>query len=171
MTVVIPARLYNAKENLSSLKMENKFSVALQTLPIDINQAGDRIDKIKMYSDIVVASPDYQINYFMMSVVAAIFPDWLLRVILNSRHATMAVSNLPGPNFTIKINGQIFNSVGFFIPNIGQTAVGVTILSYDNKLHFGIMSDEMAIDSDEDLGNIINGMINELYEMAENLLK
>lgn len=171
MTVVIPARLYNAKEDLSSLKMENKFSVALQTLPIDINQVGDRIDKIKCYSDLVVASPDYQINYFMMSVVAAIFPDWILKVILNSKHATMAVSNLPGPNFTIKINGLTFNSVGFFIPNIGQTAVGVTILSYDNKLHFGMMADDTAIDSEEDLGKIINGMINELYEMAENLLK
>lgn len=171
MTVVIPARLYNAKEDLSSLKMENKFSVALQTLPIDINQAYDRVDKVKMYSDMVVASPDYQINYFMMSVVAAIFPDTILKVILNSKHATMAVSNLPGPNFTIKINGLIFNSVGFFIPNIGQTAVGLTILSYDNKLHFGMMSDETAIDSEEDLGIIINGLISELYEMAEKLLK
>lgn len=171
MTVVIPARLYNAKENLSSLKLENKFSVALQTLPIDVNQVYDRVDKVKMYSDMVVASPDYQINYFMMSVVAAIFPDFILKVILNSKHASMAVSNLPGPNFTIKINGLVFNSVGFFIPNIGQTAVGLTILSYDNKLHFGMMSDEAAINSEEDLGIIINGLISELHEMAEKLLK
>lgn len=171
MTVVIPARLYNGKENLSSLKMENKFSVALQTLPIDLSQVDERIGQIRMYSDIVVSSPDYQINYFMMSVVAAIFPDWILKVILNSKHSTMAISNLPGPNFTIKINGLTFNSVGFFIPNIGQTAVGLTILSYDNKLHFGMMADEAAIESEEDLGMIINGMIGELYGMAENYLK
>jgi hypothetical protein len=171
MTVVIPARLCNIKEDLSSLKLENKFSVALQTLPIENGQANDRIDKVKKYSDIVVASPDYQINYFMMSVVSAIFPDWILKVILNSKHATMAISNLPGPNFTIKINKLQFDSVGFFIPNIGQTAVGLTILSYDNKLHFGMMSDEAAIETEEDLGKILNGMVAELYEMAENLLK
>lgn len=171
MTVVIPARLYNTKECLSSLKLENKFSVALQTLPIDVTKFDDRIDKVRKFSDLVVASPDYQINYFMMSVVAAIFPDWILKVILDSKHATMAVSNLPGPNFTIKINGLNFNSVGFFIPNIGKTAIGLTILSYDDKLHFGMMADETAIDSEEDLSDIINGMTRELYEMAENLLK
>lgn len=172
MTVVIPARLYNIKEDLSSLKLENKFSVALQTLPIENNgQANDRIDKVRKYSDIVAASPDYQINYFMMWFVAAIFPDWILKVILNSKHATMAISNLPGPNFTLKINGFQFHSVGFFIPNIGTTSVGLTVLSYDNKLHFGMMSDEAAIKTEEDLGTILNGMVAELYEMAKTLLK
>lgn len=173
MTVVIPARLCNMKEDFSSLKLENKFSVALQTLPIDNCQpnANDRINRVRRNSDVVVASPDYQINFFMMSVVSGIFPDWILRKALNSKHATMAISNLPGPNFAIKINGLTFDSVGFFIPNIGQTAVGVTILSYDNKLHFGMMSDEAAIQTEEDLGIILDGMVTELYDMAENLLK
>lgn len=171
MTVVIPARLFNIKEDLSSLKLENKFSVALQTLPIENGQANDRINNVRKFSDNIVASPEYEINYFMMTVVSGIFPDWILKVILNSKHATMAISNLPGPNFTIKINGLQFDSVGFFIPNIGKTAVGLTILSYNNKLHFGMMADEAAIESEEDLGIILNGMVAELHEMAEKLLK
>ncbi|KAG5670581.1 hypothetical protein PVAND_000833 [Polypedilum vanderplanki] len=170
MTVVIPARLYNMKED-PTLKMENKFSVALQTIPIDVNKTDDRMKKIQNYSDIVISSPDYQINYFMMAVVAAVFPDWILKTIMYSKHATMAISNLPGPNFTIKINGYEFESVGFFLPNLDQTACGLTILSYDNRLHFGMMADESSIESEEDLGNILKGMINELQNMAENFLK
>lgn len=169
MTVVIPARLYNHWED-PQLRMENKFSVALQTLPIDVKRIDDRIMKIKQYSDIVNASPDYLVNFWMMSIVCAIFPDWILRIIMNSKHSTMAVSNLPGPNFTIKIDGHEFENVGFFLPNIGQTAMGITILSYNNKLHFGVMADETAIKNEEELGEILDGMVREIKVMTENIL-
>lgn len=167
MTVVLPARLYSFGED-PELKLENKFSVALQNLPINAQGTTDRIQKIKRYSEIVNSSPDYVVNYWMMSVVAGIFPDWILKVILNSKHATMVISNLPGPNFTIKINKFELENVGFFIPNLGQTACGITVLSYNNKLHFGIMADETAISSEEELGNILEGMIREIHAMAEN---
>jgi diacylglycerol O-acyltransferase len=169
MTVVIPARLYNMQED-PKLVMENKFSVAMQTVPIDVCRTNDRVEKIRNYSDIVVSAPDYRINYFMMSVVAAVFPDGVLKAIMNSKHATMAVSNLPGPNFTLKINGHEFESVGFFLPNIDQTACGVTILSYNNRLHFGMMADESSIESEEDLGVILKGMVDELHAMAKTFL-
>jgi hypothetical protein len=95
MTIVIPARLEYSRED-AKLKMDNKFSVALQTLPIETKSIGDRISQIKKYSNIAVKSPDYLINYWIMSFVSAIFPDWILKTIMQSKHATMAISNLPG---------------------------------------------------------------------------
>lgn len=169
MTVVIPARLYSTGED-QQLRLENKFSVALQKLPIDVQRSNDRVEKVKQYSDIVNASPDYLVNFWMMSTVSAIFPERILKVIMNSKHSTIAVSNLPGPNFAIKINGHEFESVGFFLPNIGQTACGITILSYNNKLHLGIMADETAIGSEEDLGEILKGMVREIKAMTESVL-
>lgn len=168
MTVVIPARLCNSYED-HQLRLENRFSVALQTLPIDIQEANDRVQKVKHYSDVVVSSPDYLVNFWMMSIVTGIFPDYILKVIMNSKHSTMAISNLPGPNFAIKINGHEFENVGFFLPNIGRTACGITILSYNDKLHFGIMADENAIANEEDLGEILNGMVRELKAMTKNI--
>jgi hypothetical protein len=167
MTVVIPARVCHESP---TLKLQNKFSVAMQTIPIDVSRTTDRVERVRRNSQVVIDSPDYQINYFLMSVVAGIFPDWMLKMIINSKHATMAVSNLPGPNFSLKINGFAFESVGFFIPNVGQTACGITILSYNNKLHFGAIADENSVESVEDLGMILNGMVNELHDMAEKIL-
>lgn len=169
MTVVIPARLQNSREN-PQLRLENKFSVALQTLPIDINVMSDRVSRVRRCSEIAVASPDYLINFWMMTLVSAIFPDWILKVIMVSRHATMAVSNLPGPSCSIKINGYEFESVGFFIPCVGQTAVGVSILSYNNKLHFGITADEAAIGNENDLGEILTGMKQEIEAMTMSVM-
>jgi hypothetical protein len=156
---------------MKDLKLENKFSVALQTIPIDIKHPDDRLNKIKKDGDVFASSPDYQINYFMMFVVAAILPDWILRKLIVSRHATVACSNLPGPNFPIKIDGFKFENVGFFIPNVNTTALGLTILSYDKKLQFGIIADQAAISNEKDLEFILKGMINELYQMGEKLLR
>lgn len=166
MTVVIPARLYSTNED-PQLRLENKFSVALQTLPIDVKVENERVRMIKEHSDKVHSSVDYLVNYWMMSTVSAVFPDWVLRVLMYSRHCTIAVSNLPGPNFTIKIDGHELENVGFFLPNIGLTACGVTILSYDDKLHLGIMSDDTAISSDEELGDILDGMVKEINLMID----
>lgn len=167
MTVVIPARVCHESP---TLKLQNKFSVALQTIPIDESRTNDRVERVRRNSDVVISSPDYQINFFLISVVAGIFPDWVLKAIINSKHSTMAVSNLPGPNFSLKINGFAFESVGFFIPNVGTTACGITILSYNNKLHFGAIADENSVNSNEDLGMILSGMVNELHDMAKNIL-
>lgn len=156
---------------MKALKLENKFSVALQTLPIDIKHSDERLNKIKSDGDVFAASPDYQINYFMMFVVAAILPDWILKKLIISRHATIACSNLPGPNFPIKIDGYKFENVGFFIPNVDTTALGLTILSYDDKLHFGIIADQAAISNKKDLEFILKGMINEICHMGERLLR
>lgn len=169
MTVVVPARLYSTCED-PQLRLENKFSVALMTLPIEEMKVKERIMRIKEHSDEVNASADYLVNYWMMTLVSAVFPEWVLKVIMNSKHCTLAVSNLPGPNFTIKINGHEFENVGFFLPNIGQTACGVTILSYNNKLHFGIMTDENAIGSGEELGEILDGMVGEIEKMTKTIL-
>lgn len=169
MSIVIPARLQNSWEE-PELKIENKFSVALQTLPIgETRTTGDRISKIKQYSNIAVASPDYLVNHWIMTIVTAIFPEWVLRVIMQSNHATVAMSNLPGPNFTIKIKGYELENVGFLIPTVGLTAVGITVLSYNNKLHLGITSDEAAIDNEDDLGEILQGMKREIEIMAKSI--
>jgi WS/DGAT C-terminal domain len=126
MTVVLPARLYNTCED-PSLRLENRFYVELQTFPIDENNFSDRVTKIVEATDVVNASPDYLVNYWIMSLVSA----------LKSKHCTVAVSNLPGPNFTIKINGQEFENVGFFLPNVGLHVVSRYCLT---TINFSLVS-------------------------------
>ncbi len=177
MTVVVPARIYNGKEQ-QELEVSNEFSVAYQTLPVrnpteflsEKNMMLNRIEKVKKYSDALAIAPDYHINYFMMSVVAALFPGHVLKKLMESKHATMAVSNLPGPNFAIKINNFELKNIGFFLPNIGQTACVLSVLSYNNKLQFGILADENSVGTEEELGEILNGMVDEIKFMAAKLL-
>lgn len=66
MTVVLPARI---EAEGAQLKLQNKFSVALQTLPIHANSSikmknraarfHSKMFEVKKYSDQLRSSPDY----------------------------------------------------------------------------------------------------------------
>lgn len=173
ITVVLPTRI--SRES-PQLKLHNRFSVALQTLPIspginldDPNRLQTllgRLMDVKQYSDVLRSSPDYLINYWIMSTVACLFPDPILRQILSSAHSTLAISNLPGPQLKPRIHGHELKNLSFFIPNIGQTAVGLTLLTYGGKLQLGILADREVIPSEDDAHSILVGMVDEIERMG-----
>ncbi|XP_039441538.1 uncharacterized protein LOC120422219 [Culex pipiens pallens] len=172
ITVVLPTRV---ERESPQLKLHNKFSVALQTLPItsgiDLSDPNrmqtlmSRLNDVKQHSDALRSSPDYMINYWIMNTVACLFPDNLLRKILNSAHSTMAISNLPGPQQKPQINGRELKNLSFWIPNIGQTAVGLTLLTYGGKLQLGILADRAVIATEDDAHSILAETIAEIERM------
>lgn len=176
MMVAIPARLCHDDKNFT---IHNKFSVALRELPIhistetkgNIKEIYNRIDLVKKHGDDLNNSIDYFFNCWMMEKVFVVLPESLLKMLLDTNHATMAISNLPGPVNTVKVNGHQIVNIGFFIPNIGKTAVGVSILSYGGKLHFGMMADNQAVKSPDEIKEVLDGMVWEVLSMATILLK
>ncbi|XP_062559558.1 uncharacterized protein LOC134224249 [Armigeres subalbatus] len=172
ITVVLPTRI---ERESAQLKLHNKFSVALQTLPIaagvNLNESNryhnllNRLSEVKQHSDILRSSPDYLINYWIMSTVACVFPDPVLRKILTSAHSTLAISNLPGPQQKPRINGYELKNLSFWIPNIGQTAVGLTLLTYGGRVQLGILADRAAIDNEDDAHSILAETIAEIERM------
>lgn len=173
LTVVLPTRV---ERESPQLKLHNKFSVALQTLPISpgidltdphrLHTLMTRLNDVKQHSDTLRSSPDYMINYWIMNTVACLFPDTLLRKILNSAHSTMAISNLPGPQQKPQINGRELKNLSFWIPNIGQTAVGLTLLTYGGKLQLGILADRAVIPTEDEAHEILEETIAEIERMG-----
>lgn len=173
ITVVLPTRV---ERESPQLKLHNKFSVALQTLPIaagidlqDPNRFQNlliRLSDVKQHSDVLRSSPDYLINYWIMSTVACLFPDPILRKILTSAHSTLAISNLPGPQQKPCIHGYELKNLSFWIPNIGQTAVGLTLLTYGGRMQLGILADRAVIDNEDDAHSILEETIAEIERMG-----
>lgn len=173
ITVVLPTRI---ERETHQLKLHNRFSVALQTLPIaagvDLQEPYrmqsllNRLTDVKQHSDVLRSSPDYLINYWIMSTVACLFPDPILRKILTSAHSTLAISNLPGPQQKPCINGHELKNLSFWIPNIGQTAVGITLLTYGGRLQLGILADRAVIDNEDDAHSILVETIAEIERMG-----
>lgn len=105
-----------------------------------------------------------------MSFVAGLFPDTVLRTIMTSAHSTMAVSNLPGPQEGIRIQNFELKNVCFWLPNIGTTGIGITILSYGGKLQLGISADRSVISTEDEVDDILKGIASEIKIMADVIL-
>uniref|UniRef100_A0A182FB39 O-acyltransferase WSD1 C-terminal domain-containing protein n=2 Tax=Anopheles albimanus TaxID=7167 RepID=A0A182FB39_ANOAL len=176
ITVVLPARI---EQEPPHLKLQNRFSVALQTLPIECGidledtfrhkHIRNRILAVKRYADVLRSSSDYMINYWIISKMTCLFPEAMLRKILKSAHSTLAISNLPGPQQLPRIQGRELKNLSFFIPNLGTTAVGVTLLTYGGKMQLGILADQVVIGTEQEAHSILQGTIHELKKMG-NLL-
>lgn len=108
-----------------------------------------------------------QINYWIMSKMTCLFPETILRKILKSAHSTLAISNLPGPQQMPRIQGRELKNLCFFIPNLGTTAVGITLLTYGGKLQLGILADRAVIRTEDEAHSILRGTIEEIERMGQ----
>lgn len=167
MTIVVPARMSRPQ---IEFKLENEYSVGMQDLPINIEDYRRKIELIKNNSDVSKLLPEYFTNYWCLKVISSLLPEYVLRKILISQHATLTFSNLPGPISTIKIDEFMLEKFCFLLPNVDLTACGITLLTYQNKISLGIMADESSISCEEDMNLILQGFIVAIKEMKEQFL-
>nr|CAD7427650.1 unnamed protein product [Timema monikensis] len=158
----------------SNLLLDNRFSVALMTLPIVPPSCAtsekilksytlrSRLKEVCVQSELLRKSLDYQINYWLMRVVATVLPVALLSPVLRSTQSTMVVSNMKGPAEDVQIGGYKLSDLVFWVPNRGTTGVGVTLMSYAGRLQIGIIADRAVVPCRQDAQLILQGVVSEL---------
>ena len=58
-----------------------------------------------------------------------------------ARNATAVMTNVPGPQQPLYLGGAKIDSLMFWVPQSGDIGMGVSILSYDNEVQFGLVTD------------------------------
>jgi WS/DGAT/MGAT family acyltransferase len=64
-----------------------------------------------------------------------------------SRKASAVVSNVPGPQAPLYICGQRVTEMYFWVPQSGSIGLGISILSYAGRVHFGMIADRAVLPS------------------------
>jgi diacylglycerol O-acyltransferase len=60
---------------------------------------------------------------------------------LLSRNASAVMTNVPGPQQALYFAGAEIESLLFWVPQSGDIGVGVSILSYNGRVQFGLVTD------------------------------
>jgi len=60
---------------------------------------------------------------------------------LFSRKATAVATNVPGPQMPLYMAGSQVRELMFWVPQTGSIGVGISILSYHGRVHFGLIGD------------------------------
>jgi hypothetical protein len=70
-------------------------------------------------------------------------PAPLQRVALElfSRKASAVATNVPGPQMPLYMAGSPIREMMFWVPQTGSVGLGISILSYNGNVHFGLIAD------------------------------
>lgn len=68
---------------------------------------------------------------------------------LFSKKATAVATNVPGPQQPLYLGGSQIGEMMFWVPQTGSIGIGLSILSYNGRVHFGLIGDARLVPDPE----------------------
>ena len=68
-----------------------------------------------------------------------------------SQKATTVLTNVPGPQEPLYIAGTAIEEMMFWVPQNGNIGLGISILSYNGQVFFGLITDRKRVPDPRDI--------------------
>lgn len=88
------------------------------------------------------------------------------RLQARQRMFNVVVTNVPGPQIPLYVQGRRLEGLYPMVPLAENTALGIAIMSYDGQLNFGLSADYDAVDDLDTLAEDLQASIEELLSAA-----
>ncbi|TFV86392.1 wax ester/triacylglycerol synthase family O-acyltransferase [Oxalobacteraceae bacterium OM1] len=138
----------NLRKPGGAQKLGNAFGLVPLVLPIGIEDPLERLAEVRRRMDELKGGYQALVAMAVLGVLGAT-PRQMQNEIQNffARKATAVMSNVPGPQQPLYMAGSTLDQIMFWVPQSGDIGVGVSILSYNGGVQFGLVLDN-AIASD-----------------------
>jgi WS/DGAT/MGAT family acyltransferase len=136
---VVPVNLRPPDE---PLKLGNKFGLVFLKLPVGVADEVARLEILKQHMDELKQSPEPLALFGLLSVVGRApgeIEDVLVQIFATK--ATAVMTNVPGPREQLYMCGAPLQDIMFWVPQSGRLGLGVSIISYNERVLLGIVSD------------------------------
>jgi len=120
----------------------NEFGIVTLVLPVGIDDPLDRLVEVQKRMDELKRSQQAGVTYGLLAALGytpKLAQDALFGILLY--RATAVMTNVPGPQMPLKIAGAEISQLTFWVPQSGDIGIGVSILSYNGKVQFGLITD------------------------------
>lgn len=136
----MPVNLRQAEEPLT---LGNKFGLVFVELPLGISNPLQRVFTVHDTMASLKGSLQPAMSLMTLGLMGAM-PNAMQgpAIELFSRKASTVVSNVPGPQAPLNLCGQRISEMYFWVPQSGSIGVGISVLSYAGKVHFGVIADQ-----------------------------
>jgi hypothetical protein len=88
------------------------------------------------------------------------------RLQARQRMFNLVVTNVPGPQFPLYMLGRRLQAMYPMVPLASNQALGIAIMSYDGRLHFGLNADYDALPDVQDFADDLRAAVAELVQAA-----
>lgn len=136
---LVPVNLRPAEK---AWKLGNRFGLIFLDLPIGIENPVERLYAVRANMRALKDSFQPAVALGVLAAMGAgprVLQEQLLAML--ARNATAVMTNVPGPQQALYLGGALIGSMMFWVPQSGDIGMGVSILSYNGEVRFGVVAD------------------------------
>lgn len=128
----------------------NHFGLVALELPVGIENPLARLYATRARMEALKGSYQASVTYGILGLVG-MAPKFLQQQVLDllASKATAVMTNVPGPQQARFLAGVKLRQQMFWVPQSGNIGIGVSILSYDGQVQFGLITDKTIVDDPE----------------------
>ncbi|MEO6567107.1 MAG: wax ester/triacylglycerol synthase family O-acyltransferase [Casimicrobiaceae bacterium] len=133
----------NLRPMEKAYKLGNQFGLVFLELPIGIENPVERLYAVRANMNALKGSFQPILALGLLAAMGSA-PKALQEVLLQAlaRNATSVMTNVPGPQEPLFLAGKRIESLMFWVPQSGDIGMGVSILSYNGAVQFGLICDQ-----------------------------
>ena len=120
----------------------NRFGLMLVDLPVGVRHPLERLYGVRAAMESLKGSEQSMLTYGLLAAIGSLprgVEDWVID--LFSAKASLVASNLHGPEEILFIGASPIRQMLFWVPQSGSIGTGVSMLSYNGRVHFGVIAD------------------------------
>jgi WS/DGAT/MGAT family acyltransferase len=123
-------------------QLGNHFGLVFLDLPVGEDNPMRRLERVSACMRVLRKSRQAVATFGALAAIG-MAPASLQAFALEmfSRKATAVATNVPGPQMPLYLGGCRIDDLMFWVPQTGSIGIGISIMSYNGKVHFGLISD------------------------------
>lgn len=123
-------------------KLGNHFGLVALELPVGLDNPLERLYETKHRMEALKHSYQAALAFTLLGV-AGMAPKFVQQEALDllANKASAVMTNVPGPQRPLYLGGAEVTQLMFWVPQSGNIGMGVSILSYNDTVQFGLITD------------------------------
>ncbi len=129
-----------------ALDLGNHFGLVFLSLPLSSDSPLERLYAVNERMNELKSSKQATVTLGFLAALG-MGPAAVQKPVLNmlSEKATAVLTNVPGPQQPLYLVGSKMKEMMFWVPQNGNIGLGISILSYNGKVFFGMISDHRLV--------------------------
>ena len=136
----------NLRRRSDMNKLGNSFGIVAVELPVGLDNPLARVAEVHRRMEALKSSLEPPVTLGLLTALGyapRIVQDKLFDLLLS--RATTVMTNVPGPQHPLHMAGALIRQIMFWVPQSGDIGMGVSILSFNGHVQFGLMTDAALV--------------------------
>ncbi len=153
------------RQSTDPFAMGNKFGLVFLSLPVGMEDLRERLTEQKHRMDELKNTPEAFVSFLVLNTMGAA-PKEIESLVVDviGTKTSLVLTNVPGPSVPLYLAGCEVDNILFWVPQAGRVGLGISVISYNNKVRIGVATDAQII---PDPAAIVDAFQEELDAMHE----